>query len=63
MKTPYQIGQPVSFHCHILGKVRGTIVRFVPDLSNGQLHAKIELLPPHGAMPAVTEPVVNLEAA
>lgn len=63
MKTHHRIGEPVTFHCHILGKVRGKILRFVPDVSNGQLHAELELLPPHAATPIVIEPVVNLEAA
>lgn len=57
----HKINQHVAFKCHILGKVRGKILNFKHDVSNGQLCAEIELFAPYMKNMLVTEPVVNLD--
>lgn len=59
--TDFKIGQQVTFHCHLLGNPKGTITRFIKCITNGQVHAEIELAPPYPKTCAVVEPLERLK--
>lgn len=59
--TEFKIGQQVTFHCHLLGWPKGTIKSFKRCITNGQVHAEIELAPPYPKTCIAIEPVERLK--
>ncbi len=58
--SQFKTGDQVTFSCHILGEVNGTIQRLMRCLTNGQSHAIVRVTLAGDLPIDCCEPLINL---